>query len=128
MSNAHANRRRCTARTAQGKPCRMPPMRGQARCFNHAKAVAAKRRAARAKGGSATKTAYATQPADVTTLTALQQHVGQLLADVMLRENTEKRALAAARLIEVARRLIESADLEARVAALEAVLRARGEL
>jgi hypothetical protein len=50
---------------------------------------------------------------------ALQQHVGQVLADVLLRENTERRALAVARLVETARRLIEQGDMERRLHMIE---------
>lgn len=49
----------------------------------------------------------------------LQEHVGAVLADVLLRDNTERRALAVARLVEVGRKLITDGDIERRLDLIE---------
>jgi hypothetical protein len=53
----------------------------------------------------------------------LQHHIGQVLADVLLRDNTEKRASVVARLVEVARNLIDAGEVEARLEMIEDILR-----
>lgn len=112
---------RCAAQTANG-PCQMRPLKGSRFCWAHAPHVRAQRRAASAKGGRAGRTAKATTPASVTAVADLQQHIGQALADVLLLPNRERRALAVARLVEVARKLIEVGELETRLELVEARL------
>jgi hypothetical protein len=61
----------------------------------------------------------AAAPADVSSATVLQQHVGQALADVKLLENTERRAGVIARLVLAGLRVLEVGSMEARLEALE---------
>ena len=119
-------RRRCTARTRTGRPCRMAALRGQQTCFAHSPSVAAKRAKARRRGGQRHRVGYATAPVPVATMPDLQAVTAQLLADVLVLGNTEARARAAARLIVVAAKLIEDGDLVHRIEALEQRMTARG--
>lgn len=116
----------CTAQTASGA-CRMAPLRGSSRCFAHAPQTAQARRAAAAKGGRKGRIGYGA-PVDVSTLTALQAHVAQLLGDVLRRPNTERRAATGARLVETGRRLLDDLDLRQRLELLEQRLAAMEEL
>src|SRR5689334_5182359 len=97
---------RCTAQTAGGVPCRMAALKGQQHCFAHSPRTSRQRRAASGRGGRQNRTPKASAPASVRSIPELQQIVGQVMADVLLRENTERRALAVARLVEVGRKLI----------------------
>ena len=124
MTNANS---RCSARTRSGAPCGMAALKGQSHCFTHSPKTASKRRVARRRGGQATRTPKARAAADVASIQALQRHVGQVLADVLLRDNTERRAGAIARLVEVARGLIEVGDMERRLEMIEQRLDARTE-
>lgn len=100
----------------------MARLKGERFCFTHHPRAAGQRAAARKHGGAATRTKKAAAPASVAGIAQLQQHVGQVLADVLLRDNTEKRALAVARLVEVGRRLLEHGELERRLDMIEARL------
>lgn len=84
----------------------MAALSGQRQCFSHSARTVHQRLAASRRGGRKNRTAKASAPVAVKTIVELQQHVGKVLADILLRDNTEKRALAVARLVEVARRLI----------------------
>lgn len=90
----------------------MARLKGERFCFTHSPAAAKRRRVARRRGGRASRTPKATTPVPVGTITDLQKHIGMTLADVLLLNNTEKRALAVARLVESARRLIEVNELQ----------------
>jgi hypothetical protein len=67
---------------------------------------------------------YAAASADVSSIAALQVHVGRLLADTLLLENSPRRSMTASRLILVALRLIEAGDHERRLDAIEERLNA----
>jgi hypothetical protein len=126
MTHAHV---RCAAQTKAGAPCRMARLTGQKRCFTHSAGTAGHRRAARVKGGKATRQAKASAPVPVLTIAQLQGHLGLLLADVLLLPNTERRASAGARLIMAAARLItdgETRDLLEQVRDELTQLRAQG--
>jgi hypothetical protein len=58
-------------------------------------------------------------PVAVATIADLQGHLGLLLADVLLRENTERRANAAARLIAEALKCIDASDVQTRLEMIE---------
>lgn len=121
MTNAHV----CAARSRAGKPCQMRPLKGGRYCFNHSPAVARKRAAARKRGGRQTRIGPAKGVADVSSIPALQSHIGQALADTLLRPSSEKKAASIARLVECARRLIVEGELEQRLALIEARLDAQ---
>jgi hypothetical protein len=97
----------------------MAALKGGTLCFTHSPKAARQRTAARRKGGHATRTPKAAGPAPVATVADLQGHLGRVLADVLVRENTERRANAAARLIVVAARLIEQGEYEERLEMIE---------
>ena len=122
VTHGDRKQRRCTATTAHGTPCRMPRLKGRAKCWAHDKGhrVAAQR--ARAKGGRHTAVGYAQGRADVETVKALQGHLGQVLGDCLLLPNTARRAHTIARLLVVGLQLLDADDLRARVEYLENVM------
>jgi hypothetical protein len=97
----------------------MAALKGKRRCFAHSPTTMHQRRAASSRGGRNNRTPKAQTSAPVSSTADLQRHVGQVLADVLLRENTERRALSVARLIEVARKLIEQEEVERRLEMVE---------
>lgn len=97
----------------------MRPLRGDTLCFRHSPRTVHQRRAASARGGRHNRTPKASSAVAVASIADLQRHVGQALADVLLRDNTERRANAVARLVEVARRLIEVGEVEDRMNLIE---------
>jgi hypothetical protein len=106
----------------------MARLSGERFCFTHSPRATAYRRTARQKGGRATRTRKAVAPARVAEIGELQRHIGWVLADVLLRDNTERRALAVARLVEVGRRLIEQGELERRLELMEQRMNAMEQL
>jgi len=103
----------------------MRPLKGARYCFSHSANTVHARRSASRRGGQHNRTPKAKAPVLVQSIKDLQEHVGQVLADVLLRDNTERRALAAARLVEVGRKLIVDGDIERRLDAIEARLDAQ---
>jgi hypothetical protein len=61
-------------------------------------------------------------PADVSSIAALQKHLGRALADCQLLFNSASKAQAIARLLTVAVLLIEQDELRGRLEALETKL------
>lgn len=96
----------------------MARLRGTKHCFAHSPKTASKRKAASAKGGRRGRVGYGV-PADVSNVNALQGHLAQVVGDQLVRPNGERRNATLARLIDVARRLIDQSELEARIAAVE---------
>jgi hypothetical protein len=125
MTRSHTSRRRCTAKTQTGSPCRMAPLVGTPRCWNHSQATRTKAQAARRKGGRRGRVGQADLPVNVKTVSALQGHLGQTLADVLRCEASLKKGMTVARLISVGLRLVEIEDLRQRVEQLEATIEAR---
>lgn len=101
----------------------MAPLKGSPCCFTHDARAAARRAKARRKGGQSTRAGYATTPADVGTIAALQGHAGRALADVLRLPNTEARGRTTARLILVALKLIADGDVMQRVEQIEDLLK-----
>ena len=115
--------RRCAHVRASGAPCGGYAIAGSLRCFAHDPASAAERDAARRRGGRAGRPATLPDSAaplrsmaDVVALT--EQLVNHLLAGRL----DPKVATAAGYLLGIGAKAIGQADLEARLAALEAVL------
>ena len=102
----------------------MAPLKGERRCWAHSPRTARRRGLASSRGGRATRVGKAARPVPVASIPDLQRYVGQAIADVLLRENTERRANSIARLVEVARRLIEHGDLNDRLDLIERRLEA----
>jgi hypothetical protein len=118
MTSSH----RCAARSRAGKPCQMAALKRGRYCWNHSPAVSKQRAAARSRGGRRGLIAPAQGSADVSSIAALQGHVGQALADVLLRPSSEKKAASIARLVECARKLIVEGEVEQQLALLAARL------
>jgi hypothetical protein len=99
----------------------MPAMKGQRHCFTHSPNAATARRSARQKGGRTRGIGYGV-PADVSSIGALQRHLAQALGDSLIRPNSERRCVTIARLVEVARKLIEVGEVQQRLELVEARL------
>lgn len=128
MARPHtsASNQRCTATTATGARCRMRPLHGSRLCFahSHSPQVAAKRTAARRKGGQATRTVPdATAPVPLASVPDIRRRLEWAMAHLDRHENTVRRSLAMARIAESAARLHELHETERRLDAIEERLR-----
>jgi hypothetical protein len=104
----------------------MRPLVGTDRCWTHSTnpQVAARRNAGLSRGGRARKhQPKAKTPVDVSTLAALQDVLGQVMADTLLLPNSPRRSQAVARLLHEGAALVELSQLATRLERIEAVLR-----
>ena len=117
-------RRRCTAKTASRTPCRVAALKGQRRCYDHAKgaAIKAKRASARSRGGKALRVTPAKKPADLSTIEAVRGHLEQELANIQQLPVTTRRAATVARICREAAVLIDMVEYRGRLERLEAAL------
>lgn len=102
----------------------MAALRGRTRCYNHSSQTASKRAVSRRKGGARRRVPNATAPVPVATITELQVHLGQALADALVHENSLKRSMVVTRLVMAAAKLIEDGEIEERFEMIEERLRA----
>jgi hypothetical protein len=110
----------CGASRRDGSPCTARALPGRSRCFAHDPDLAGKRRAANAEGGRNKATARRLDkltPASLRPL--LDKYIGAVDA-VEAGELEPKQAAAMAALVGVILKFYEVAEVEARLAALEA--------
>jgi hypothetical protein len=88
----------------------MAALRGSSLCYNHSPKTSRLRAVSRRNGGKRTRIGKATAPTDIESISALQQHLGGLLADTLRLSNSVKRTMTAVRVIESARRMIEDGE------------------
>src|SRR5690348_17113370 len=105
------NTRPCAATNSKGVACSMPPLKGGRFCYVHDPASAAKRAISRRQGESLRQIVpNAKTPVDVSSISALREHIGKALADALMHPNVLKRAAIVGRLVQVAARLIEDGE------------------
>ena len=119
---------RCEAETKAGTPCKAPALQGEPFCFHHSPTRAAERTAARRRGGL--RLHYGREGPERPA--ARIREVGDVLgllevaaSDALARKPSVQRARVLVYLSGAALKALESADLEERVAALEARLTMR---
>jgi hypothetical protein len=114
----------CKAKTATGAPCKMPPIKGTALCFNHSPAHAAQRAQARRTGGQNRHTPHAgnpeTIPARIGSIEDARAILDYVMAELLAADNSIPRNRALLSLFDSFIRSLEIGELEARIAALEA--------
>lgn len=107
----------CTALTQQGAACRAFALPGGGRCAVHEPLRAERVRAARAKGGQVK--ALRGRRARLDTVQSLVRFTGTLIQDALAGALAADVARTALYGISIQRQLVESSDLERRLAALE---------
>jgi len=121
--------RQCKAKNRRGEPCGAYAIDGSDFCFWHDPAKVQERAQARSEGGKARQGRRVFVNADtgeqhtevvLETPADVVEVVAKALNDLFKLENSVQRAKAAASLAGVALKALEVADLEARIAALEA--------
>ena len=122
-------RRSCTARKADGSPCGANPMIDQQFCFSHHPDYEQEAAAARRLGGLRRRREKTIEGAyDLNGLRSaddIQRVVEAITFDLLGMESTIARANAILRAAGVAARLLETGELERRIADLEAALKDR---
>jgi hypothetical protein len=116
----------CRAATKQGRACRAPVLPGGAYCFSHEPALAEVRRAARSRGATKANKLRAIEGrrARLDSGEALLAFAGRLVHDVVDGRLTPEVARVALYGTSICRSLVETGDLERRLAAVEAALAA----
>ena len=115
---------RCAGRKEDGSPCERIVGASQTYCYSHDPKRAAERRRNASRGGRSKANAE---------IAGLKAQLKKLAADVLSGEVDRGAATAVnqiinsqARLLELERKIKETEELEARLEALEVVLKARG--
>ena len=120
----------CGARNAAGEPCRATPLRGQDVCFWHSEDHAAEAAEARRLGGLRRRREGALAGAYGLDSLASVPDLRRLLEiasyDALGLENSVARVRALTAIVQVGARLLETGEIEERVATLEATVQARG--
>lgn len=121
---AHS-KRRCSATTSRGAPCRMAPVTGSEppRCFTHAPERARDRAKARKRGGEARRTlrlfAIGETPAELRDVVSIQRVLESTVLETQALPPGHERSRAIGSLLMIALKALEVGELEARLAALE---------
>ncbi len=122
-------RRSCTARKADGSPCGANPMIDQQFCYSHHPDYKQEAANARRLGGNRRRREKTIEGAyDLNGLRSaadIQRVVEAITFDLLGMESTIARANAILRAAGVAARLLETGELERRIADLEAALKDR---
>lgn len=114
-----SNGRRCVALTANWKPCQMKPLKGSRHCFSHSAQTVHQRRVASSRGGKRHRVLNAKAPVPARSITDLQGHLEQAIADAMMHPNSLQRSMVIARLVLASARMIEVGDVERRLELIE---------
>lgn len=123
--------RSCQAQTRSGVPCKASALANSDYCFTHDPHTADERRAARSKGGAARHgraigtTDAPAELVKVETTADIVQLIGRAINDALSLENSLNRARTIGYLALAACKALELDQLADRVAALEAILKAR---
>jgi hypothetical protein len=127
METKLTNGQRCTARTVRGQPCRMPPLRGSTRCFNHSAEVAGDRAKARKRGGRAWRTPQLfpapAAPTPLRDVASIQVVLERIVSETLAQPNSCQRSRAVASLLLVAFKALDTGSLEERISSLEELAR-----
>lgn len=121
---------KCKATTNTGEPCGAYALAGKQFCFTHDPARAADRAAARTRGGVNRRAGHSgeyTGPQNVRTLADVLRVLDYALSETLELENGIQRGRLLVSIAAEYTKAIQTADLEARYAALEAILKARGD-
>lgn len=123
----HPDKRPCAALTDAGRPCRAAAMRDGAHCFLHdpasAKAAAQARRAGGLHRRREATAATIYDLDDVATLRGLWRVIEIAVLEYLALENSLARNRGLVSAVVAGTRLLATADIEARVTALEAAAR-----
>jgi hypothetical protein len=115
----------CRARNAGGEPCGAPPLHGQKKCFWHSAEHAAEAAEARRLGGMRRRRegtlAGAYELESLASVPDLRRLLEIASYDALGLENSVARVRALTAIVQVGARLLETGEIEERVAALEAV-------
>ena len=119
----------CKAKKKDGSPCSMKALKGQRHCFTHDPSNGAARAKARRLGGERTRVQHAgnpeTLPREIKSLADLQIVFDYTLAEIIPIENSIPRGRLLLALIDTGVKLFQVGELENRLAAIEAALKAR---
>lgn len=112
--------KRCKAKNAAGKPCQSAA-RVSGFCFTHDPASKAKRSAARLLGGLHRKTAarVSGDAVVISVIADVLRLINAVIADTWAQDNSPARSRALLAAADAARSVLETSDLETRIAALE---------
>ncbi len=101
----------------------MPPLQGTDRCFNHSPDRAQHRARSRKRGGRQRRTpllfAPPTGPTPLRDIASVQAVLERVMSESLVQPNSYQRSRTIAALLTVAIRVLETGELEARLAALE---------
>lgn len=114
---------KCQAKKSNGQPCRMAPG-ASGFCFIHDPATAAARAAAQRAGGLAQKTPHsegAQPPAQIRTVADVLALLDYATAEAAVMDNSVLRGRLLVQLATAYAAVITTGDIEARLAALEAL-------
>lgn len=113
----------CQSKTAGGKPCRVPALKGSRYCFTHDPSTRRAQAAARRKGGENRHTPHfadaSSLPGSVDTLEDANKILGYTLAEVIGMDNSIARARVLLSLFDSFVKSFEIGELEKRIQALE---------
>jgi hypothetical protein len=109
----------CEATTKAGAPCRAPVRPNSGFCFWHSPELATERLAARSKGGTNAHGGGESGHVRIRQVADLLDLLEIAAGDAMSREPSISRARCLCQVAQTAGRVLEVADLEARVVALE---------
>jgi hypothetical protein len=111
----------CAAKTSAGALCAMPALKGGSYCFAHSPERKAEAQAARRRGGAHRKIARVSgdEPIVIVNVADVLKLVNAVLADVWQLDNSVPRGRVLLACAETARAVLETCDLDARIAKLE---------
>ena len=122
-----AKSNQCQAVNRRGVRCGFAALTGESLCFNHSPTTAAIRQLSTVRGGKRNRVPNAAAPVDASTVEALQAIIGQAIADAQVHENSLKRGSLLARLVMVAKALIEVGDVQEQLESIKDLLMRRGD-
>jgi len=121
--------RKCNAETGEGAPCRQAPLQYREYCFWHDPEHAGEAMEARRLGGLRRRrektVAVAYDLEGLATLDQIRRLVEIAVTDTLGLENSIARSRVLAYLAQVALKVVEAAELQERVAALETAMGSR---
>jgi hypothetical protein len=120
--------RQCKVKTAKGKRCTMPALKGSQYCFTHDPAHQAERARARKLGGFNRRTAARVsgdEPIKIESTADVLKLINAVIADTWAQDNGAARSRALLACADVAIKALTMTDLEVRIAALEQAQRVK---
>lgn len=121
--------RTCKAKTTSGAPCAMAALKGDDYCYTHSAGAAAARAKSRKKGGQRTRPGHGSDganiPENITTIAQAMTILDYTLRELLQLENSVQRARALIALVGGYVDAVKVGEIEARMIAIEAALKAR---